>query len=391
MAVEGEVGNANEDNLRKREAWRNYPDATSAESAIIGNKLVTEAKRNWDNNALSRIFASKAGMDQIRVEVARQAWEKLSPEEQKQVPNSARIFLATRLPDTPDGNNLHAKVLGGDAYADSGYTAWEQKNQIKMLREMGQDPIIAEGQRRWNDPDYSTEDKLRLAQRIQDIQARSFGAQPVPIVAVSKPAKDGVITNGENFSASKDGPARIELNTAEGSTMHRTFYDFVGTVSHEGTHALQDQIGERYTAIKGMETRVLTDLGVKSTSELSKEGLEIFNSERERRLTEQFPSDSNTWNKELGPGGHLFGVAPLFYYNSHQGYMNPDSAGQDNYKANPIEEHARGFGLSTARFLAGDAAAREEQLSSYKLYSEIHEESLDRTNKAREQVIKAAP
>lgn len=350
MEPSEELSGNNRPKISRKAAWREYPDAGSAEGACLAETLI---KKVWDRsveNTLSKSFSNEA-----QIAAVLQPWDSLDLREKAKIPNSTKIFLIQNLPHTEEGYNSAANILTNGSLSDSRFEHWQNEHKKIMFRAMDQDPLIAEAKARWEDPSFSIEKKLAVAQHIQNIQAKSFGAQPVPVISFNRAVIDNMETHGY-YQKSINGnySPYIGLNIEEGLGLHRPFKESMAFITHEGTHSLQDQIGRRYRAIQNIENDVLQDLNVFHAADLTDSGLALFNEERERKINEAFPHEINGWNAELRSNGRLSAIASLFEFNIGLGYMDSESAGHKNYTLNPIEQQAHMFGHQASNYLVSD-------------------------------------
>jgi hypothetical protein len=336
------------------DAYQRFPDAATPESACAGVKLVDGAKAEWNKRVDS--FNDEAGKDRVKVEVAQAALANLSDEERRQLPNSAKVYLASRLPNSPEGYIAQAAILSVSPYGGMGFISWEEEGQAKFYRSLAADPLVAEAQQRWKDTSFGDEDRLEVARRIHQLQMEALGGKPEPISL-----KDDDKSHGTHYGTTQE----IKLSRSPGMGINQpVFAEFVDTVSHETMHSIQQQIIERAAALKGIEKSVLEDLNVKSVDELAADGKGIFAAVRAQKIAAAFPGDPGGWNRELGDGGRLAGVVPMFRYQMEEGgYMPVSIAGGDNYIRNPIEIQAFFFGGKVAKFISDSAEERTATLA----------------------------
>lgn len=388
--------------INTAEALKRFPDE-NAESACVGAKLVDSVRQNWEGRRLSKIFQSRAEtalhsrpetafqsraetpfqsraeIDKEAVDIVRSSLGALTEEERQRVPDGAKTYLSGIMPYTRAADDLRGELFKQGENRDWGFLAWQEERQAKMFREIDKDPLIRDAQKRWSDPDFSDTEKMRVAERIQEIQAGAFGVATVPMTV--DPDLDGwAIYRLKSKSIALSGGQ-------DGSLTKEDFPEFVDTVTHETAHSIQHQITERYSQLKTIEDRTLKDLQEKSVHDLSPEGKAVYQAEYDRRLREAFPDgDPNGFNEELGPEGRLRRAAPLFIH-SGKFYMTPASSGFENYTANPVEQDAWAFGRNAAKFIRQDAEGRAEMINRLEGNSQIdnrlHQDTVASRNQAR--------
>jgi hypothetical protein len=353
------------------EAWKRHPDAEDTAAACAGSKFVDGAARSFeDSSFISRV----TNMDQFKFDAAKQSLAGLTDEEKKKLPNSAKVFVAERLPATRAGGDVRARVLDASRFDDMGYTSWQEERQVKMFKALDADPLVAEAQKRWNEPGFTEDDKMQAARRIHQIQMESFGGTPLPMRVQEDAQNHGIHSSRDRDIKISKSP-RLGLNQPD-------FAEFVDTVTHESLHALQDQIAERDAALKAIDKSLLDDLKVKSVNELTPEGRAVYDAERARKIEAAFPGDPNSWNKELGENGRLASIVPMLRYQMKEGgYMPHSTAGIENYSANPVEVHAFGFGGKVGEFVKATPEERKDIIDRLETFSEmdkrIHDNRLE--------------
>jgi len=368
------------DDSTEADAYKRFPDADSAESACAGVKLVDGAKAEWNKRVDT--FNDEAGRDRVKVEVVEAALANLSEEERRLLPNSAKVYLASRVPNNSEGYAAQAKVLSASRYGSMGFVSWEEEGQAKFYRALAADPLVTEAQQRWNDASFGDDDRLEIARRIQQLQMEAFGGKPEPISL-----KDDLNSHGTHYGITQE----IKVSRSPGMGIHQpSFGQFVDTISHETMHSIQQQIVERAAALKGIEATVLEDLKVKSLDELTGDGKGIFAAERARKVAEAFPGDPGGWNRELRDDGRLAGIVPMFRYQMEEGgYMPVSIAGADNYLSNPIEMQAISFGIKTEKFINANAEERTAILSTLDKNAEIDLRIHVSSTQERENILSA--
>ncbi|MEZ0262799.1 MAG: hypothetical protein ACAH80_17470 [Alphaproteobacteria bacterium] len=362
------------------DAYQRFPDAETPQGACAGVKLVDGAKAEWEKRLDT--FNDQAGKDRVKVEVAAAALANLTEEERRFLPNSAKVYLASRVPNTPEGYEAQAKVLSASSYGSMGFTSWEEEGQAKFYRALAADPFISEAQQRWNDASFGDEDRLEAARRIHQLQMDAFGGKQEPISL-----KDDLKSHGTHYGATQE----IKLSRSPGMGIHQpVFAEFLDTISHETMHSIQQQIIERAALLKGIEASVLEDLNVKSVHELAGDGKGIFAAVRAQKIAEAFPGDPGSWNRELRDDGRLAGVVPMFRYQMEEGgYMPVSIAGEDNYIRNPIEMQAFFFGSNTAKFIKANTEERSAILTTLDKNAEIDRSIHARRTQERETILTA--
>ena len=308
-----------------------------------------------------------------------------------QLPNETLAMVGNwiSMGDNTDKSLIDTLNQNYEVASDHGYRSWELSRRADFLRALVSDPVVRDAQTRWNDPAFSLEDKMHLAERVGVIQAGVYGYTPVRLTTYSE--NDGA--NGRYSSNSRD--KRIEINTYSANgftpTILGNFDAFMGTVAHENDHAFQDMAATRYLALQGAEYKWQDDHGVIEAN-MTPEQRELYKSDMRKWVDENLPQGlESAVNRELLPDGRLVQFASVML-SQRNTYISSEINGSDGYTHNPTEVQAEDLGFYTRVFFDPSAALPQSEQIEFIRWQQRQENQQDLAQcSGRQAVSPSAP
>lgn len=243
---------------------------------------------------------------------------------------------------------------------NAGYTGWNTNALIDIGEKLLTDEKIQAAALNWEDMDGSQ--RLEIAQRIQQIQATTYGYTPRQVTttdlsgALSRSWLPESITGMMPSSWTEGMEAmydpindKITLDNSYGilgfgdsAFTGNDFKEFVSTVLHEGEHAFHDHLSNQLSLIRAVEDKWLDDQKI-TTTPLNAEQYAGYQQHMNDWIDSSFLVDKY-YAENLLIGGGFREIAMV----THAGLalkpeqsLNADALEKDAmYRSNPTERHA---------------------------------------------------
>jgi len=223
---------------------------------------------------------------------------------------------------------------------DNSFMAQEIPKRMELFRRIQQDPEITNLRKNWKHADF--DDRIRVAQRIGEIQSSIYGFQPQTIRLADLSSKGAeAIHQGDVIT--------FDMNYLK----KYTFAALVNVTVHENEHEFQDEMISRMKLIQNEEFRWADQHGGYYGS-LSKKQAQQMTKHMGEWVESHLPGGiKDSVNRNLLLHGNLretalalaYSEAYYFDTNRDRGYINT---------ANPREKHSWGLGSEAEKYFTDE-------------------------------------
>lgn len=277
------------------------------------------------------------------------------------LPNGTLSELAAGMPASPDKDILRKIYSNYEIESDHSYQVWETGKRIELLKTLRDDPLVRNAREKWQDPGLDHDQKLRLAERVGEIQAKIYGYYPGVVMAYGH--DDG----SEAYYLAET----IFLNTAQTEagynprSFNGDFNDFLDTVTHENIHGLEDRAARNFKAARVEEENWLSARKLDAANLTPQTSMQFKKHMADWMDKNLAGGSQNVLNQALLPDGRLRDFAMMMTALQDRDHvLNVDLDGQEAYRANPDEKHSWDLaGTVNEYFKANNAVARNEILA----------------------------